>query len=276
MYDPMTVAFEIKYPWRKYGRRAKTPWERGYRSPFITIWHVDPEIPGRGSRTDDSCGWFRPPTTKEEREKVRKIGEEQWRDIFRQRAIVAEGDPERYAHVCYEPSAYDAVYWAWRRIKREDTKHIWQYGRERNYLSQGELEAIYSLAASPVNNLRITVSGVQNAEDCADFFMTVYGAYRRHHRPWYRHPRWHVWHWKLQIHPLQQLKRGLIDRCAGCGKRFGFGRVAMGEWSGKRIWHDECYPHTSGKPVAPDAAQNVFVPAPPSTDAAPDAPTTLH
>lgn len=51
MHDPQTVAFEIKYPWR--GEPSKF-WPKGYRSSFITIWHVDPERDG----TDDSCGWF--------------------------------------------------------------------------------------------------------------------------------------------------------------------------------------------------------------------------
>ena len=41
MHDPMTVAFEIRYPWKKY-------------ASFITIWHVDPEKDG----SDDSCDWF--------------------------------------------------------------------------------------------------------------------------------------------------------------------------------------------------------------------------
>src|SRR5687767_14141855 len=53
MHDPMTVAFEIKYPWRKYPKGDKY-FPDGYREPFITVWHVDPEK--RGS--DDSCDWF--------------------------------------------------------------------------------------------------------------------------------------------------------------------------------------------------------------------------
>lgn len=49
MHDPMTVAFEIKYPW-KNGRLTDL-FPKGYRDPFITIWHVDPEKDG----SDDSC-----------------------------------------------------------------------------------------------------------------------------------------------------------------------------------------------------------------------------
>lgn len=33
-------------------------------------------------------------------------------------------------------------------------------------------------------------------------------------------PRWHVHHWQIQIHHLQQLKRWLFSRCRECGGRF--------------------------------------------------------
>ena len=51
MYDPLTVAFEIRSPFREKPSRL---WPKGYRPPFITIWHKDPERDG----TDDSCDWF--------------------------------------------------------------------------------------------------------------------------------------------------------------------------------------------------------------------------
>ena len=55
MHDPLTVAFEIRYLWKKYGQRGQTEFERNYRESFITIWHKDPERDG----SDDSCGWFK-------------------------------------------------------------------------------------------------------------------------------------------------------------------------------------------------------------------------
>jgi len=30
-------------------------------------------------------------------------------------------------------------------------------------------------------------------------------------RPWYKHPRWHIHHWRLQIHPWQSFKRRFLD-----------------------------------------------------------------
>lgn len=63
MHDPMTVAFEIRYPWKKHGKSGRNDWERNYSSPFITIWHVDPEKDG----SDDSCRWFRRRLTDKEK-----------------------------------------------------------------------------------------------------------------------------------------------------------------------------------------------------------------
>jgi hypothetical protein len=64
MHDPMTVAFEICYPWKKYGKRGRNKFEQNYRAPFITIWHVDPEKDG----SDDSCDWHHRRLTKRETE----------------------------------------------------------------------------------------------------------------------------------------------------------------------------------------------------------------
>lgn len=94
MHDPKTVAFEIKYPWKA---KPSEMFPQGYRHPFVTVWHVDPEKNG----DSDSC-W------------ARKL-------------------------------------------------------------------------------------------------------------PTWRGWRFHFWHWKIQVHPLQNLKRWLFSRCAGCGKRFPWG-----------------------------------------------------
>lgn len=54
-------------------------------------------------------------------------------------------------------------------------------------------------------------------------------------RPWWKHPRFHVHHWELQIHFIATLKRWLFSRCCKCGGRFTWrqagGRV-VGTWGG--------------------------------------------
>lgn len=259
MHDPSTVAFQIKSPFR--GKPSKF-WPKGYRGTLVTIWHEDPmDFEGKCGcrRDDDSCGWFSPPYSEPARDRIRKLGSQEFFDLFRKRDQIAKGDPEKYAYVCYEPSAYDAVYWAWRAIKQsEQPRGRWKYGDGRGFLAPGELEAIYMLASDPVDNVRVTVAGIKNAESCADFFCLIYRAYLRHHRPWYKHPRWHVWHWRFQIHPWQTLRRWLFSHCAGCGKRFLWGYSPIGfQWDPPKpkpfcsevgVYHSECANLVTQKP----------------------------
>jgi hypothetical protein len=246
MYDPCTVAHEIKSPFRG---KPSGIWPKGYRRSLITIWHVDPEDRrGKcGVRGDDSCGWFSPPYSQAQRDRIHKLGKQEYSTIFgKQHAIAEKRD---YARVCYEPSAYDAIYWAWRAIKFSQRTGGWKFG-EGLALNAAELQEIFELSSNPVDNLRLTVEGVKNAEDCGDLFLTVYRCYLRFNRPWYKHPRWHFWHWRFQIHDWQALRRWLLTRCASCGKRFTYGYSPVSHsWGSKRpkflcgeegLYHSDC------------------------------------
>lgn len=55
---------------------------------------------------------------------------------------------------------------------------------------------------------------------------------REQNRKWWR---FHVHHWKLQVHPWQTVRRFLFDRCASCGLRFPFGYSPVSfSWEPKR------------------------------------------
>jgi hypothetical protein len=240
MHDPSTQAFQIKYPWK---RRPSQFWPNGYRDTFITIWHRDPEI-SRGRicrRRDDTCGWFSPNPSEKEYEAVRKLAKEQYRQIFERQVREAEGAD--YAYVCNEPTILEAVYWSWRAIKRfkkySPKRVMWQYAYG---VSQREFEEIFCLASNPVDNLKHLFRGVKDEAGFISFFFCVYNAYARHSRPWYRHPRWHVHHWRIQFHPWQNIRRRFWDKCCRCGKR-GFKPEhggACGNWSGTELWHSSC------------------------------------
>ena len=72
-------------------------------------------------------------------------------------------------------------------------------------------------------------------------------------RPWWRHPKWHIHHWRLQIYLVQHFKRWCWSRCDHCGKPFSWkeaGGQVIGTWAGKgpvwlkngeTIWHLHCY-----------------------------------
>lgn len=68
---------------------------------------------------------------------------------------------------------------------------------------------------------------------------------------WTSHWRWHAHHWRIQVHPLQNLRRWALTRCAWCGgpSRRG-GRVNVShQWDGPRgrwwqgapgLYHQDC------------------------------------
>lgn len=55
--------------------------------------------------------------------------------------------------------------------------------------------------------------------------------------------KWHVWHWRIQVHALQALRRSLLTRCAWCGGRSRSGDPVniSHSWDGpkSRWWHGE-------------------------------------
>lgn len=63
--------------------------------------------------------------------------------------------------------------------------------------------------------------------------------------------KWHVHHWKIQVHHLQALRRWALTRCAWCGGRSRKGDYAniSHQWDGPRghwwqgqpgVFHDDC------------------------------------
>jgi hypothetical protein len=217
MHDPMTVAHEIKWPWKN---------KHGHRESIFTIWHVDPESDG----TDDSCGYTRPKITDAERAYIERVAGDQFDQLYSRKMAIREG--KDYANVCYNQDIYGVIYWLWRHFSKGKIR--WQYGK---YLSNREMQYVYQLATNPVDNFQ----GYKNntLKEFEDFVFMVYGAYKAFKRPWYRHPRWHIHHWKIQFRPWQNFRRRYFDKCCICGKR-GFKGSAMGDWGGTKIWHQEC------------------------------------
>lgn len=244
MYDPSTMAFDIKYPWpSRHG---------GYHDSFITIWHNDPEKPGTGNRTDDSCGWF-DRTPGEYADAVKYLLADQSlmhevklvierRDLTK--APFYEGISERQL-IYHRLSAADSLAVVWLVAQELELRRWWNgqdgksgahgshwlrlFTRQRNIISIAA-----SLALNPLDNL-------SSVEEPEAMVRLIAAALNRHFRPWWRHPRWHVHHWSIQVHPLQTLKRFLFERCDHCRKGYRWGYSPVGNWGGTATWHHECY-----------------------------------
>jgi hypothetical protein len=168
MFDPLSVAIEIKYPWRN---KPSEFFPKGYRDTFITIWHKDPCSDG----SDNSCDWF---GQKKRSPKLDALGE-----AIRRLETVLDNRPfypDHEGHIRFQP-VKDA-YW---QLKKK-TRLRW-------------------------------------------------------------HPRYHFWHWRIQIHPWQKLYRWAFERCTFCRKGFKWNEQVIGSWSGSSIWHFGC-DHNTHKP----------------------------
>jgi len=199
MHDPMTVAFEIRYPWKAY-KNPRTEWERRYRSSFITIWHIDPERDG----SDDSCDWFGRKLTQREKDFAKHLIENEFDNLrsFFSQWVPAPCSKHTNREDCYEAGCH--------------------LGDHLPVCDQDEM-----------------IGRVMN----------IFRCYKRELR--WRYPvRWHFWHWRFQIHPLQTFKRWAFSKCCKCGKRFSWGYCPVsGSWYGtgprwfrseSNVYHSDC------------------------------------
>ncbi|MCK9272924.1 hypothetical protein M0P65_05245 [Candidatus Gracilibacteria bacterium] len=242
MHDPSTVIFDIFYPWeylRKfyYEKIKNTNKYVSYRH-FITIWHIDPETDG----TDDSCN-FSLRLKKEDDSTVKKIvGDYSLRLLWNKIPRKYDIGPTEYEERClkqedkeYRPPeclkhnslpyplylngayTYEFIYNIFLNFLYEDQKNF-HYSNMRRTLNRKEHEEVLSLAFNNIDNLQLTICDREGSIE--DVVRCCYRCWKRLHRPWYKHPRWHFKHWSIQIHPLCSLRRKLFTKCEICKKRF--------------------------------------------------------
>lgn len=226
MHDPMTVAFEIKRPWREPPSEF---FREGYRPTWVTIWHVDPERGG----SDDSCGYSYP----------RVDAESKW----------FQGLKDDVDSLCRESP--DALRQQRAREGYTSWWTLWlnraSYWHRCRPMSPGQLARFLFGLSFPGDR----DDGADYVPDPERFAWIIARVYLKLLRPWYRHPRWHFWHWKVTIEPLQQFKRWAFSRCCTCGGRFAYGEApTTDQWYGKgprwfrgeaSVYHGRC-----GSPVA--------------------------
>ena len=288
MHDPQILAFEIKYPWfkdrpwpRQFQRRkmrigAKSAWTsmgleglqdgrsqmfpEGYRETFISIWHVDPEKDG----SDDSCGWAYVKLSLKQKEILHnaawsegqtphflRCADRKWTGTLDEVESLQRG---LYLMVCRVLK----IKMSWEQICRlaaEET-HI------RDCIQAGAQFCF--LPGYHSNNPKDSKSD----REC-HFESMLCSAARcllTEKRSWWKHPKWHFWHWKFQCHPLQAFKRWAFSRCCKCGKRFTWGYAPVTDnWNSKGprwfrtekdVYHSDCNSpnHECAQQCASDSA----------------------
>jgi hypothetical protein len=269
MHDPQTVAFDIKRPWPRLTTQdfERRTWGRFYWPSWVTIWHVDPERDG----TDDSCGWFKRARHGDTKVLAAIRGEFafSW-DADYGGWFDKDGSP-----LMSTPGiVLDMFYRASRLMFRGRLdKHGWRLGRR--FVKRHIMDILHFAenTTDSMDSFIVQKYGPSPREDRIDHAAAiVYGCLLRWSQPWYRHARWHVWHWKIQVHPLQTFKRWAFYRCAKCGRRFAWGYYPTSHsWSGTGprwfrgepgVYHGDCsHPLESAK-----VASAVDLPRPPTGD----------
>lgn len=282
MHDPMTVAHEIKYPWYRHkpwpkkARRDPDPWRlkrrweemteaqrskldrhwpEGYRDTFITIWHVDPERDG----SDDSCGYSYVKLTPKQREKLRNAA---WHEGLHPHFLCcAEKEWDR-TYTEAETLYRGLVILVCRVLEIKITfDEACKYAAEScHILDVAKTGGAFCFLPGYHSN-----SKKDNPDDRQEHFWGIMCGVARNiitsRRPWWRHPKWHFWHWKIKCNPTTDFKRWAFSRCCKCGKGFSWGYAPVtNNWnstgpmwfrSENDVFHSSC-----DRPTDPCVAQS--------------------
>ena len=263
MHDPSTLAFSIKIPlpWRKPTFRAgfksgKFKGETEWTSYHLAdIWHEDPQ---NGPGGDDSCGWFMRSHhgNKEVLERIIKRFSDDWDRVFKSEEtgkiyhlgyFIPNGEP----NMSTPGIVLNLFFLAAGEHFNVDGGSNWKKAR---CWMQDNLFDILLFAENPTDSMRDSIIGIWGSDKRDDRIRgaasCIYGWILRETRPWYKHPRWHFWHWKIQCHPLGNFKRWAFSRCCKCGKGFKWGYAPVtNSWNseGPRwfrgetdVYHSDC------------------------------------
>lgn len=227
----------------KKGRESM--WPEGYRNTFVTIWHVDPEH--RGS--DDSCGYS---YVRLKPEQVKILKNASWAEGYRPHFL--KYSAKEYPGTAEECECYmrGLVLLVARVLRLKlSMDYVTRYAAEAVHVRDGCSAfggAFCFLPGYHTNNPK------DRKEDREDHFHGILCNIARNiltdMRPWYRHPKWHFWHWQIQVHPLGNFKRWAFSRCCKCGGGFKWGESPVtNSWNGtgprwfrgeKDIYHSDC------------------------------------
>lgn len=259
-YHPETLAFSFPpYPSGglsvfKDGKHVPAPWSLGRAlyalKPWIgfDVWHIDPEKPGTGNRTDDSCGWFdRTPGAYADAVAYLLKDDTFMHDV---RLILTRREPTPYpfyegiserhmtglrlphgealALVLMVATELELRRW-WNGQNGKPGAH--GAGWRRLFMRKRDVMAeAVSLALHPLDNL-------SQVEQPDSVVRTIAACLNRRYRPWWRHPRWHVHHWKVNVDIVRNVRR-MFEPCATCRKPLGFGYSPVAD--GKGSHHHQC------------------------------------
>jgi hypothetical protein len=219
MHSPESIAHEICIPFTKdkYGNGII----------IFTIWHIDPEKDG----TDDSCGRFI--RARHANQEVLKKIESEFDFNYKHNYWFDANGKQLFSTSGILLMMYKSAAWIhFKHDRKKSDAFFKKYLHEILYFAENPIDCGGDSITNKWNDPKFE-------SRMGSMASMVYTDILRKERPWYRHPKWHVHHWRIQIPAFQRLKRRFWDKCSVCNKR-GFKSSAMSDWGGKRIWHQGC------------------------------------
>lgn len=182
--------------------------------PF-SLWHQDPcNKPGCG---DDSCGWFMRASHGKKKvleEIIKRIDfdfDRTWtsdlQHTYHCGLFCPNGDPHFSVQGVVLNMFYSAA-WCYFKDKHGSTDAAWRKSRQ---WMQNNLFQILIFAENPTDSLfdeitgkfRIACGEEWNRDKALSVYAScIYGWILREQRPWWKHPRWHVYHWRISCRPF--------------------------------------------------------------------------
>lgn len=154
------------------------------------LWHHDPCKDG----TDDSCGRFPRARHGDQKtlERIKSGIAFEWKNLFSD-----TGDP-----LMSTPGITLNLFW-WGALEffKHDQKKAKRWMRKN-------LFDILMFAENPIDGLHDAITGKYGqdkepkSQRISQFAHCIHGWLIRSVRPWWKHPRWHVHHWRLTCRPF--------------------------------------------------------------------------
>lgn len=238
-YHPETLVFT--FPGHKGWLRRLSP------VIGFDVWHIDPEKPGTGNRQDDSCGWFdRTPGEYAEAVEYLLHDATLLHEVNLILARRVETLAPFYPGISERQLSYPRLQASdclavCLMVARELELRRWWNGRRgaceskwrRRLTRQRRVDGIATdLALNPLDNF-------SSLETPGSLIRLMAAALNRHYRPWWRHPRLHAHHWRINFNFIRNFKRAFFVRCTLCKKPIGWNYCPV-DTGGGHLHHSEC------------------------------------
>lgn len=194
MHDNTSVAFEINLPFLKNAF--------GMYIPILTICHIDPEKDG----TDDSCGSFIRARHIDRKmlDEVKKDFNFHFKGWFYEDFDILQPKMNTVSLLYHMYRASAWIYF------NRDSRKLYRFFRKN-------LHEIIFMAGNPYDSFHEIIEnkydfkGDQFKNEILNLSSSITCHIANLSRPWYKHPRWHIHHWRLQFH-FKDCFRLLIKR----------------------------------------------------------------